>query len=242
MLRQTGTANADEKKALVRSSDGATRVTAKVRVDAWVDGEYARAGVTLFGRYNLVFTGRVPGQKRIEFLHDGVAWSGWPSQAGEAGYATFDWSPGQWYLFEMRIEEGMLIGRVTEVATGRSSAELRFDLARYGWNRTSGLAGVNGGSAGSYWGTSYATASFDDVTVYRATAGTSTGGLVAASAPTRSIASSTANTAAPVFVESHLMEDETASEDPGSMPSWPRSRADAPGSSGAVDPGRLPGP
>ena len=64
----------------------------------------------------------------------------------------------------------MLIGRVTEVATGRSSAELRFDLARYGWTRTTGLAGVNGGSAGSWGGTSYATASFDDVTVYRALA------------------------------------------------------------------------
>ena len=64
----------------------------------------------------------------------------------------------------------MLIGRVTEVATGRSSAELRFDLARYGWTRASGLAGVNGGSAGSWGGTSYATASFDDVAVYRALA------------------------------------------------------------------------
>ena len=168
VLRQSGTAFADEKKALVRSSEGATRVTALVRVDAWVDGEYARAGVTLLGRYNLVFTGRIPGQERVEFVHDGVAWSGWPSQAGEAGYAAFDWTPGQWYLFDMRIEEGMLIGKVTEVATGRSSAELRFDLARYGWNRTTGLAGVNGGSAGSWGGTSYATASFDDVTVYRA--------------------------------------------------------------------------
>ena len=107
----------------------------------------------------------------------------------------------------MSIEEGMLIGRVTEVATGRSSAELRFDLARYGWTRTSGLAGVNGGSAGSWGGTSYATASFDDVTVYRATAGTSSGGLVASSAPTSPIAPPTANSAAPQFVESYLMQD-----------------------------------
>ena len=71
MLRQTGTAFADEEKALVRSSDGATRVTALVRVDAWQGGEYARAGVTLLGKYNLVFTGREAGQDRLEFVHDG---------------------------------------------------------------------------------------------------------------------------------------------------------------------------
>ena len=136
----------------------------------------------------------------------------------------------------------MLIGRVTEVATGRSSAELRFDLARYGWTRATGLAGVNGGSAGSWGGTSYATASFDDVTVYRATAGTSSGGLVASSAPTSPIAPPTANSAAPQFVEAYLMQAEpNPHPNPGSMPSWPRSKADAPGSSGAVDPGRLPG-
>ena len=53
--------------------------------------------------------------KRIEFVNDGVAWSGWESQAGAAGYAKFDWQLGRWYQFEMKIEDGMLIGKVTEI-------------------------------------------------------------------------------------------------------------------------------
>ena len=75
----------------------------------WVDGEYARAGVTLFGGYNLVFTGRSPARSASSSSTTGSPGAAGRRQAGAAGYATFAWQLGRWYLFEMRIEEGTLI-------------------------------------------------------------------------------------------------------------------------------------
>ena len=87
----------------------------------------------------------------------------------------------------------MLVGRVTEVATGRSGAELRFDLARYGWNRTSGLAGVNGGTAGSVGGHLLRDRLLRRRHRLSTAAGTSSGGLVAASPRRRPVTAPTAN-------------------------------------------------
>src|SRR5207344_1545517 len=94
-----------EKKAAITGTSGAAEITALVRVDSWQEGEYARAGVSLFvdssgSGYHLLFTGRVQGSKRFEFLNDGVAWSGWSSEAGSAGYYTFNWSVGKSYWFK----------------------------------------------------------------------------------------------------------------------------------------------
>ena len=198
VMKQSSTSDALERKALVTGTEAATKVTAKVRVDTWVDGEFARAGVVLFGKYNLVFTGNVFGSKRVEFLYDGVTWSGRDNQAGAAGFRLFEWKVGTWYQFEMKIEDGMLIGEVLElntagVATG-VKASLTFDLKSHpAWNLTGGLAGINGSSGGRDGldpGRSYAIVSFDDVIVSKGVA--AAGGLVAASAPEASAAGVTA--------------------------------------------------
>ena len=115
VLRQTGTAGGDPKKALATgvATPAAAEVTARVRVDTWAGGDTARAGVSLgndaAGRgYNLVFhadTGTV------QFLHDGVAWG---------NRYTFAWQVGSSYRFRLRQEaDGTLCGKVW--ADGRPS-------------------------------------------------------------------------------------------------------------------------
>jgi hypothetical protein len=175
VLSQTDTSTDGEKKAVINGTSGAAQIIAQVRVDAWSqDGELARAGVSLFvdpatgNGFNLLFTGRVVGSKRIEFLNDGVAWSGWSSQAGSAGAYAFNWSVGPTYWFKYRIENGVHMAKVWQVGTTEpTNWMLTFDGNRYGWSRPAGLAGVHGGGEGTFGSQPrvYSTASFDNVSV-----------------------------------------------------------------------------
>jgi hypothetical protein len=157
VLSLTGTAAGDPKKAVVTglAPRVATEVEARVRVDLWQPGDYARAGVgvgtdaaTGLG-YNLVFHGA----NTVQFLNDHVAW-------GNA-YA-FDWQPGVWYHFKLRQEaDGTLRGKVWADGSAEPTAWM---FTQTGWAARSGLAAVNGGSAAAP-GQGAATASFDDLVV-----------------------------------------------------------------------------
>lgn len=157
ILSQTSTGIAVVRKATISNSGvnfGSNHaITAKVRVDSWTDGDYARAGVSLFtntsdGRgYNLLFHNN---HSTVQFLDDMVAWG--PSY-------TFNWSNGTWYWFKLKMENGTLYGKVWQDGTSEPSNW------PYSWTRSgrSGYPALNGGSGDAIDGNG--TASFDDVSV-----------------------------------------------------------------------------
>jgi YD repeat-containing protein len=162
---QTSTAEGDPKKAVATGPEWPAdmEVTARVRVDSWDDGDYARAGVgvrtdTETGAgYNLVFHGT----DQVQFLNDGVAWG---------NSYSFEWEVGAWYTFKLRVEGSTLLGKVWAVGEAEP-AEWMFEQT--GWtDRTGGAPALNGGSSLTDNGS--ATASFDDVEVRTATVGVGT--------------------------------------------------------------------
>jgi PKD repeat protein len=156
VLAQTSSANGDPRKAIISNAGLINNqnyvITAKVRIDSWVDGDYARGGVSLFSNtgdgngYNLVFHND---HNTVQWLDDRVAWG--PSY-------TFSWSTGTWYWFKMKSESGTLYGKVWQDGSPEP-ATWPYTWARSG--RT-GYPALNGGSSD---GVSSATVSFDDVTV-----------------------------------------------------------------------------
>ena len=100
-------------------------IYARVQINSWLTGEYARAGVGLYTNpatgqgYDFVFTGRWSNidpnnQVHLEFLDDGVAWSGWLVNGSQTTVAYPDGTvvPGQWYWFHMEVSNGILYGNV----------------------------------------------------------------------------------------------------------------------------------
>lgn len=166
-----------ERKAMLVGLDGtATSIRAKVRINAWDEGEYALAGVGLFtdrttGQgLNLVVTGRHnDGTKRVEFLNDRVAWSGWDPPFGAGISAPYAMNIGDWHWFELKYDNGVITGKVwADGSPEPSSPTIRLDTQSvWGFNRpVAGFAALNGSYAGTDWnGRSYATSTFDDVTV-----------------------------------------------------------------------------
>ncbi|CAG1017797.1 hypothetical protein BURC_02493, partial [Burkholderiaceae bacterium] len=158
LLAQTSTGYADPRKAII-SNSGVTfpsnhLITAKVRVDSWTDGPYARAGVGLFTDasglgYNLMFNAD---HSTIQFLDDYVAYG--PSY-------TFAWSTGTWYWFKLKMENGTLSGKVWQDGTTEPTTW------PYSWTRSgrTGYPALNGGSASASYGAGNSTVSFDDVSV-----------------------------------------------------------------------------
>jgi hypothetical protein len=157
ILSQTSTGNAFVRKATISNSGvnfGSNHaITAKVRVDSWSDGDYARAGVSLFTNttdgygYNLLFHNN---HSTVQFLDDGIAWG--PSY-------TFNWSNGTWYWFKLKMESGTLYGKVWQDGSAEPSNW------PYSWAKSgrSGYPAVNGGAGNTGEGTS--SVSFDDVSV-----------------------------------------------------------------------------
>jgi hypothetical protein len=153
VLAQTGTGSGDPKKALLtdQAYPANVVVTARVRVDSWAGGDWARAGVSLYndpttGRgYNLVFHSNT---STVQFLDDGVTW-------GNA--YTFSWTVGTWYWFKLEMLNGVLYGKVWQDGTPEPSSWM---FTQAGWaDRTGGAPGLNGGSNAG------ATASFSNLTV-----------------------------------------------------------------------------
>jgi uncharacterized protein YkwD len=161
VLAQTSTANADPRKALIsgQSYPADVAITARVRVDSWSGGDFARAGVGLYtdpvtGQgYNLVFHNNT---NTVQFLNDGVVWGN--------SYA-FTWQVGVWYWFKLQERGGVLYGKVWADGTAEPAAWM-FQQSGWTGRNSSGLPALNGGSA---LNGSNATASFDDVTVTNAT-------------------------------------------------------------------------
>jgi PKD repeat protein len=156
VLAQTSSANGDPRKAIISNAGLINTenyvITAKVRIDSWVDGDYARGGVSLFSNtgdgngYNLVFHND---HTTVQWLDDHVVWG--PSY-------TFGWSTGTWYWFKMKSESGTLYGKVWQDGSPEPVTW------PYTWARSgrTGYPALNGGSSD---GVSSATVSFDDVTV-----------------------------------------------------------------------------
>ncbi len=172
ILQQTSEAPTTvERRAMMVGVQGVpTEVLAKVRVDSWQPGEYARAGVSLATDpkttqgYSLVFTGRNSDGTHIEFVNDYVAWSGWPSAGGVT--VPYNMQVRTWYMFDMKLDNGTLYGKVWPANTTEpSSWTITYQLPS-DWNRTGGVAALNGSSSGTFQNQnpSFATASFDDVT------------------------------------------------------------------------------
>lgn len=157
ILNQTSTGNAYVRKATVSNSgvnfSSNHTITAKVKVNSWTDGDYARAGISLFTNtsdgygYNLIFHNN---HSTVQFLDDAVAWG--PS-------FTFNWNNGTWYWFKLKMESGTLYGKVWQDGTSEPSNW------PYSWTRSgrSGYPALNGGSGDPSKGNS--TVSFDDVSV-----------------------------------------------------------------------------
>jgi hypothetical protein len=158
VLSQSATQSGDPQKAMVvdRAFSGDVEVSARVRVDTWAGGDWARAGVSLAQSaeglgYNLVFR-----DGGVQFLDDHVAWG---------NFYAFEWRAGAWYHFKLRSSGGVLEGKVWGDGAAEPSGWM---FAQSGWTgRAGGHAGLNGGSGAS-------TASFDDLVVMGVTA-TSTG-------------------------------------------------------------------
>ena len=156
VLAQTSSANGDPKKAILSNAglfnNQDYEITVKVRIDSWVDGDYARGGVSLFSNtgdgngYNLVFHND---HNTVQWLDDHVAWG--PSY-------TFSWNTGTWYWFKMKSESGTLYGKVWQDGSSEPA------IWSYTWVRSgrTGYPALNGGSSN---GGSSSTVSFDDVTV-----------------------------------------------------------------------------
>ncbi len=142
VVSQVSTADGDPKKLVLIDksypSDG--EVLARIRVDSWVSGGYARAGIGLrtdpttgLG-YNLVFHK----EQQVRFLNDFVAFG---------NSYPFAWQLGSWYWFRLRAQGSTLLGKVW--ADG-SPEPTGWPYTQTGWtNRTSGAPSINGGSSGS---------------------------------------------------------------------------------------------
>lgn len=158
-LRQTSSSIGDPKKALIsteeKTEEQFSAIKAKVKVDSWVAGDYARAGVSLYNDpdnglgYNLLFH---QDNQTVQFLDDNVAWG--PSY-------SFEWEAEKWYWFFLRHEQDSLYGKVWK------DGEPEPDEWPYKWEHggRTGLPGLNGGSADGSKGSS--TVSFDEVHVYQ---------------------------------------------------------------------------
>ena len=107
-LRQTEPKPEDPTKAVLVLGDGGdlsadVTVVARLRLDAWKDGEWARAGVSVCSDpgtargFNLVFH-----KGQLALVHDFVAWG--PG-------ANFAYRPGQWYWMKLTKTAGELKGK-----------------------------------------------------------------------------------------------------------------------------------
>jgi hypothetical protein len=159
-LSQSSTAAADPRKAIVTglNAPADVEVVARVRVDSWTDGDYARAGVGLYTNettgagYNLVFHGGHGAAGTVQFLDDGVRWG---------NSYSFNWAPGMWYVFKLRMQGGVLYGKIWPDGTPEPTA---WQFTQSGWaGRSGGAPSLNGGSSSGSGGNS--TVSFDDVVV-----------------------------------------------------------------------------
>jgi len=159
VLSQTSTASGDPKKAIISNSGlnfgSNLTIIAKGRVNSWIDGDMARAGVSLFtsttdgdGRgYNLVFHNN---HNTVQWLDDKVMWN--PT------IYPFAFTNGNWYWFKMKMDSGTLYGRIWPDGTVESTNW------PYTWTRSgrTGYPALNGGSSN---GAVNVTVSFDDVLV-----------------------------------------------------------------------------
>ena len=144
-------------KAIIQDKDylGELTIQAKVRVDKWSGSDPARGGVALRTDvsnghgFNLLF--RAP-SGQLWFLDDFVVWG---------NSVPFDWEEGEWYYFQMYIDEKDEMSGKTW-ADGTAEPE-DYMLDQEGWIGRSpdGPPGLNGGNTGSAM-------SFDEVEVWDA--------------------------------------------------------------------------
>jgi hypothetical protein len=194
VLQQTGNEDADPRKAILSGLSGTPNdIYARVRFDSIAIGEFNRAGVGLYtnpttGRgLNLVVTSRwynidtTNHPFHLEFLNDGVGWSGWLVNGKQTTVAIATPQVNTWYWFHMTVSGGKLYGNFwmdPNQNPGASSPTgeppgwmVVYNPAdqgvQYQWNLRSGVAALTGSSTGTFPGAapSGGAVSFDDVTV-----------------------------------------------------------------------------
>jgi len=111
VFSQTSTSQGDEAHAVIMDKQYPELITiqAKVRIDSWVNGDSARAGLALrvgedSGRgYNFLFHNT---QSTIQFLNDQAAWG---------NSAVYDFEVEKWYWMQFHIDKDMMLhGKVWE--------------------------------------------------------------------------------------------------------------------------------
>jgi hypothetical protein len=162
ILSQTSTGVADPRKAVIvdRTYPTDVQITARVRIDSWVDGDYARAGVGVSTNpadgcgYNLTFHHWQSSRHKVQFLDDSLIW-------GNA--YDFQWELGTWYWFKLKRQNDVLYGKVWRDGTPEPAG---WPYVQEGWiKRTGGAPALNGGSSIPAQGSGNATVSFADVEV-----------------------------------------------------------------------------
>lgn len=156
-------------------------ITAKVRTDNWINGDYARAGISLFSDptttcnsysdnksvthndkgcgYNLLFhySSSTNAHNYVQWLDDYVQWV-------SPGY-TYAFNDGQWYWFRMNMTQGTMYGKIWADGSAEPTTW------PYTWTDSgrSGYPALNGGSTLSTppYSTGSARVSFMNVSVCR---------------------------------------------------------------------------
>jgi hypothetical protein len=160
ILSQTDAGFGDPRKAMVvsRAFPANLEVKARLRVDSWDDGEYARAGIGLAtdpasgAGYNLAFHWHERTRHKVQFLDDGNTW---------ANAYPFEWKLDTWYWFKLKRENGVLYGKVWADGNPEPAG---WPYVQDGWfDRRNGVPALNGGSGHPGLGNSRV--SFTDVEV-----------------------------------------------------------------------------
>ena len=137
-------------------------IQAKLRVDEWKSGPYARTGVgvrvsidTGEGIAFLFSDHRVAKpQTGVAFLDDHVAWG--PLE-------NYEWEMDTWYWFQFHIDQkGELHSKIWQDGEAEPK-DWMWDIASFGVNRVEGYPGLNASSGG---GDGVSIPSFDSVEVW----------------------------------------------------------------------------
>jgi hypothetical protein len=149
-------------------------VTAKLAITSWTDGEYARAGLSLFTASNGKGLGIAIRDNRngtapnnqpvlVQFLNDGVTWGN--SYLLPAPLAVSNTTP-TWYDIRLEVRGGVLYANLWQDGTTEPAT---WQYSQAGWvqSTSTGAPALNGSSAGVFQTQPYsgATTSLSNVTV-----------------------------------------------------------------------------
>ncbi|HLL88240.1 MAG TPA: PA14 domain-containing protein, partial [Tepidisphaeraceae bacterium] len=134
-------------------TSGDQEIVAKVRVNSWTDGKFAKAGVSLFNDNNSA-SGNYGKGYQLVFSDNHSTLKMMNQWDGNGPSTTFNWSDNTWYWFKFRSEGGSLLGKIWADGSTEPSGWMLT------WNQVTatGTPGLSSGSGD-------ASVSFDDASV-----------------------------------------------------------------------------